>query len=467
MPTPPAAPPAARSAARRAPRAGGARPLLLAGGLLAGALGAALLAAAGGGAASAQEAARDLTVGVSTGVQANTNRSLSADGDDPSAEVDLRLNFGFREITPRQRLELSGGIGLRRVWEEDGDEEDLLNGLAEPDLRFSFSRAVPDTSLSLNARVRRELVVFLEPIDDFLENPDDPLIDPSDLIGSEDEGSRLTVSADAALELWRTAPVGLDLAAGLTARRYFDVTDPDLVDENRARVSAALRFTLDPVTQARVGLRYFRSEEEEDGEGSRELRRDTALRVGVTRQRPSGSVGVNATAEDLEDGERYTLDANFATRLPLWNLRTRLGVSRGVTGGLNFVGGLQAERRMRVGSFALNVDQSLRTISTDSDDAAEEGEEVEALVTGLGANYGMEVDPLTRVSANVSFLRVDPDNDDPVETSIRAGVGLQRQITREWSANVRLEHRFRDDEDGAAHDNAISLNLGRSFAFRP
>jgi hypothetical protein len=443
------------------------RAALLGGGLLGGVLAAAALGLAPGGSAWAQDggqgSARELTLGVSSSLSANTNRTLDPDDALSSTRAGLRFSLAYADVTPIQSFRLTGGVGLRQVWEDDAEDEDALDGLAEPDLRLSFERAVPDTRIAATARVGRELVSFLEPIDDLLESPGDPLLDPSDLLGGDErEGSLLRLGGDVELELWRTAPVGLELSAGVALRRYQDVTDPDLTDSDRARVGASLRFTLDPVTRARIGLRHSRVEEEETGAGEAGDSRTTALVGSLTRETPLGSIGVDGSVDDTEDGERYTLALDYATRLPLWSLSSRAGLSRGTAGDLSFVGSLRAERELIDGALSITVDQRLRSIGSDGEDVEEE-----ALVSGLRVGYTKQVNPLLGLTADASLLRTDPTGDDAAETVASAGIGLQRQLTRDWTVNLGLRHRYRDDEGGGAHDNSVSLSLGRSFAFRP
>ncbi|UWQ23208.1 hypothetical protein [Jannaschia sp. W003] len=392
--------------------------------------------------------ARELTVGLSTGLAGNTNRRLEADGGSGSVAATAGLSFAFRDATPLQSITVTGDTGLRYSRGSDADED--ANGFTDPSIGFAYQRAVPDTAFAASGSLRRSQVDFLEPIDAFLLDPDDPLFDPEDLTRSLQEGTRLSFSLQADAEFRRTAPFGFDLSAGVSGTRYDDLTGSDLVDTDRTRVGVGLRFQLDPVTLARVGLNHSTIETDDGTEA-----RDTSSVTGsISREFPLGQVGLQASYSDTEEGQRTRLSATAARQSVTWDLSGSLGLAQDSNDDLTVVGGLRAQREFEASQVGLAVDRSVRT-----------GDDAEITVTALSADYGRSLTPTTSLATDAAWVRTT-DSDDTAD-AIRLGLSLNRSLTEDWSLSTGVTHRIKDNSSGRAQDTALTLGLRREFSFIP
>jgi hypothetical protein len=413
-----------------------------------------------------------LTLGLSTGLAANTNRRLDPDDAEGSAALTTGLSFAYRDATPLQSFALSSDLTLRQ---SRGTGDDGADGLTDPNLNFAWERAVRDSAIGISGSVRRSEVDFLRPletllltpgdpfaeVDDPLPDLDDPLTDLDDLTATLERGTRLSYRLETSLQLRRTAPFGIDLSAGLSGTRYSDTDDSELADDQRYRVGAGLRFALDPVTEASLGLRYSFIDEEDEGdeddgdEGDEGRRETTTLTAAVSRRYPLGVIGLSANVAQTDTGERYGLSANAGRSGVGWSLSGSTGVAVDEDGDATFQGGLQANRALATGRVGLGFDRSLRT-----------GDESDITVTALSINYGTRLTPLLSVTADASWIRTDEAEDDTAEAA-RLGLSLSRSLTEDWALSAGVVQRFRDDEDGSATDTALTVGLRRSFAFVP
>ncbi|MEM8633343.1 MAG: hypothetical protein AAGF33_00045 [Pseudomonadota bacterium] len=384
-----------------------------------------------------------LRLGLTTGGQFNTNRTLDRDDPGSTTELSSQLDFLARFATPTQSLDIGGDVTLRGV---NGAEADAVaTGLVDPNLRLNYTRRSRDAQLDTSA-FYSEQDVFAS------ELQFDPVTADFDLLDSG--GTQRRFGIDTRLDLRRRAPFGISLSAGFTGVRFSDTTDPDLSDEDRFRAGLGLRFDLTPVTQANVDLRFSSFEDFGDDEG----RRDTyALDAGLRRTLTNGDIGLNAIITDTEDGTRSTLRGTRGFETALWQVTGALGLTREVTGDVTGIGGIDLAYALPNGALTAGFDRSVRS---GTDDEEEE-------VTRLDLGYRTQLNALTQFNAQFSFTdrQASDDGDDGRFTTL--SLAVQRQLTRDWSLNIGLEHRIVDDDDtGRADDNLFRVNLRRDLLAR-
>lgn len=384
-----------------------------------------------------------LRLGLSTSAQFNTNRSLDADDTGSTTDLSTRLDFLLRFATPIQSLDISGDVGLRTV--NGATEDEQATGIVDPSLRFGYTRQSRDAQLDANAfYVERD--VFAS------ELQFDPVTADFDLLDTS--GTQRQFGFDARLELRRRAPFGITLSAGFTGLRFSDTTDPDLTDEDRFRAGLGLRFDLNPVTQATVDARLSTFEDFGTGEG----RQDTyTLNTAVRRTLSNGSLRLSANIEDTEDGTRYTLRGSRGFETEFWQMTGSLGLTREIDGDVTAIGGIDLAYDLPNGAITAEFD---RTVRSGTDDEEEE-------VTSLALGYRTELNALTGFNAQFSFTdrKATGVGDDGRFATL--SLAVQRQLTRDWSLNVGLEHRIVDDDSsGRADDSLLRVSLRRDLLAR-
>lgn len=402
----------------------------------------------------AQDAPRLLNIGVSTGLTTNSNRELDPNTSEGTTAATVGLSFDYVDATPIQSLTLSGSTGLRFARGSEAVEED--NGLTDPTFRFAYQRSVPDTAFSLSGSVRRSDVSFLRSLDDFLLDPDDPLFDPDQLTSIQEDGTRLTFDLGTRVDLFRRARFGVDLSAGLSGTRYSGTTDPDLVDTDRTRAGVGLRFEIDPVTRARLGLRRSRIQEDDPTVRDRDT---TQISASIARDFPLGVIGLDATTTQTDgtigSTRRNGLELSLSRRSTTWDLSGRIGLSRNDNGETTAIGGLTATRELENSQIGISFDRSVRT-----------GDTSNVTVTALSVDYGTRLTPVLSLSAGASYVQTD----EPTEPTAEAGtlnLNLNRALTEDWALSAGVTQRYRSNSNGTANDTAVSLGIRRSFQFIP
>ena len=388
-----------------------------------------------------------LTLRFSGGVEAHSNFALVPGGSDPSVLATTRLGFAYADVTPIDRFEISGDVGLRR-YEGPGDRPELT-GLTGPSVELSYDRAVPSASLALGAFANRSAVATIDLVEEVILDPDDPLIDPEDLTARANDGTRLGFGASASLRLRRDAPFGIALSAGYRGVRYSDTSDSDLVDSDRINLGVNLRFDIDAATTAGLGLTHLRTRDED-----LEVRTTLAFDIGRDISEET-SLGLSASVADVASGARYRASVSGRTALPLLDLSASLGTSYLTSGDLlSFEGDLTARREFRTGSLSLSLGRSVRS-----------GEDTQTAVTTVGLGYARALAPLTDVSASVSYARTDPTDGGAASSVGSLGLGLSHALARDWSLSANLRHRFEtDDATETARDTVVSFNVTRTLS---
>lgn len=393
--------------------------------------------------ARAQDDTPLLRLGLSTTAQVNSNRAL--DAGDPGSTTDLttRLDLLWRLATPIQTLDISADVGLRAA--SGAEADDLDTGIVDPRLRLSYTRRARDAELDTSL-VYQERDVFAS------ELQFDPVTADFNLLDTG--GTQRLLSFDTRLEMRRRAPFGITVSVGASTVRYRDTTDPDLTDEDRFRAGLDLRFDLNPATRATLGARLSTFEDF----GTPEGRRDTVTVSGsLVRTMPNGSAGLTTSYTDTEDGNRFSLSASRSFETEGWEATGTLGLSRETSGDIVAIGGLDLSYELPRGALSAGFDRSVRS---GTDDQEEE-------VTTLDLGYQTQLTPLTSFDARVSFTDRNATGAGDDGQFGTVSLGVDRRLTRDWSLNVGLEHRFSDTtSNGRVNDNLLRIGLRRDLLAR-
>lgn len=396
------------------------------------------------GPALAQDTGRLLSFGVNFGLVADDNPDLALDGGEGTVDAFVSTDLLFRRATRVQSLTLSGNARLRN---DGGSEDDSSGGLAQSGLNLDYRRESADAALDVTAGLRRDRVEYL----DFfaVDLDDDLIIDEIDAIGRT--GIRLNYRLDTTLELRRRAPLGVTLSAGLSGVDYSDTNDAELTDEERRHAGIGLRFNFNPVLRGTVAIDYEDFQNPDDGEDNRD---ELSVGARLSRNLPTGSVGLRTTVTSTDNGERLTLGLSRVLELPLWNVSGEIGITREVSGDVTPVAQIDVSRDLPTGQISSVLRRSVRT---DSD-----GEET--VLNAVSLNYGREVNPTLSMSMGLSYVGIEPSGEENSESFTSARVDFRKALTRDWSVDLGLEHRSEDDGDtGRASSNRLSLSLRRAF----
>lgn len=395
------------------------------------------------GPALAQDTGRLLSFGTNFGLIADDNPDLALDGGEGTVDAFLSTDLLFRRATRVQSLTLSGNAQLRNDDRSGGSS----GGLAQSSLNLDYRRESADAAFDVTAGLRRDRVEYL----DFLaiDFDDDLIIDEIDAVGRT--GTRLRYRLDTTLELRRRAPLGVTLSAGLSGVDYSDTNDAELTDEERRHAGLGLRFNFNPVLRGTVAIEYEDFENPDDEEDSRD---ELSIGTRLSRNLPTGSVGLRTAVTSTDNGERLTLGLSRVLELPLWNVSGELGITREISGEVTPVAQIDVSRDLPTGQISTVLRRSVRT---DSD-----GEET--VLTAVSLNYAREVNRTLSMSMGLSYVGTEPSGEEESDSFASARMDFSKALTRDWSLNLGLEHRSEDDGDiGRASSNRLSLSLRRAF----
>ena len=400
------------------------------------------------GPALAQDTGRLLSFGVNFGLVADDNPDLALDGGEGTVDAFVSTDLLFRRATRVQSLTLSGNARLRN--DGGSDEDDSSGGLAQSNLNLAYRRESADAALGVTAGLSRDRVDYLDPL--AVDLDDDLIIDEIDAVGRT--GTRLSYRLDTTLELRRRAPLGVILSAGLSGVDYSDTNDAELTDEERRHAGLGLRFDFNPVLRGTVAVDYddYENPDPDDGEESRD---ELSVGARLSRNLPTGSIGLHTGITSTDDGERLTLGLNRALETPLWEVEGEIGVTRQVNGDITPVAQIDVSRDLPTGQISALLRRSVRSGS----DAEE------TVLNAVSVSYAREVNRTLAMSMGLSYVGTEPSGDDESSDSFTsARVDFSKALTEDWSLNLGLEHRSEDDGDiGRASSNRLSLSLRRAF----
>ena len=441
-----------------------------------------VFAAVPSGIVLAQEAAvgRPLvTVGVSSGL------SLE-DGGSGESEVglDTRLSFGLSAATRAQRFAVTT-TGLFDL--SDPAAVDPFR----PDAALSYGYETKDIVFDTDLLYSVREIDSTFPIGEF---------EGADLVS--DTGSRTDAVLRLGLETGRTARFGTETEVELRDRSYTGTTNPDLTDLRSRSVASTLRFDLTRTFRLSVIGSRFESEEDDAERTERErsrlalgadLQLDRVWKLGaelgqsrflttqtpvpggprvenkesglsfalsVERELRNGFVGLAAVRTFGETGYRDTvlLERGLELRNGA-NLQVGAGFIAFEDGKTRPLVQLSYGQPLRRGTFVASLSQE--------GDVTDDGSEI--VRTRGEAALSLAAWRRSTVSVTGRVAAIDALSGTEVDTTlVEIGLGLTHELTRDWGLTAGVRHRI-DYTDGTRDDssNIVSLNLSRSFEFRP
>lgn len=380
--------------------------------------------------------------GITAGVVYNSNRGLDTPDQGDTTEVFTRFDFGVTFATPVQSLAVSGDVTLRAL---DGAEAgDVPDGLADPNLRLRYAREARNARLSVSAFARQsETSTLIQEFDSI-----------AGLTLVNDDATRLNYGLDAEIEMRREAPFGITLLGGGSGLRYSNTASTTLLDQNRYNIGVRLRFDINPVLRANVTTRYSTFEEEGSATG---LRETYTLNASLRRNLTNGSVGLNASAVSVEEGERYALSLSRALEGTVWDVAGSLGVTESVNGRTLPSGTLDLGYELPNGALGLDIERSLQSGLSDN----------EQDFTRIRFNYTQELSALSSLALDIAYRESNPTGAGGTTSLGSIGISYQRNLAPGWRMNVSVSHRDNTDSSGAsARDNRVSLSVRRALSAR-
>ena len=433
-----------------------------------------------------------LTFGISSTLSATDNYNLDPDNSESAGLFDNRLSFGYanRRANDVLTLDLSGVL---RANEPPGGSSMFDDRRA----RLGYDRQGVNSALSFGADYSLASVDSRDPFDDNLFFEDDPL-DETNLI--QDRGDEEQIGARFRFETGLDAPLGVILEGRYRDRSFTDTTDPDLFDTETFNLSATTRFTLSPVTETRVVLRYedYSAEDTPDTDrqtasinlgltqalsqvgtldvllgfqqidtdetigGLRQSETDTGLigSIDLTRELTRGTIGTSFNVSESVNGRTATWLVSRAMPLPRGALEISLGVASDVDDSILPVGSLEFTHEMKRSTLTASLERQVSTSSRSN----------ELRTTRASLGYSYEINSLSDLSFSANVAELDQAGGPTVNDTTRADLRAvySRDLTQDWRLSSGYEYRIRDEETvGSATSNRIFLTLERDFAIRP
>lgn len=395
---------------------------------------------------AAQQGGRLMSFDVSQRLEGKSNPSLSPDGSDASVVATTELGYSISSSTPTSSLALS--LDGRLIEDFADDEQPTFEG---PDAELSYGRTGANARLNASLSYSERDIRYTSPLDlseaeEGGELPDDL---PSDLADLEGEGTRKRLNLSARAEYGLRDRFGLALSVQARDLSYEDVTTPELQDTRAYSSELEARFDVRPAFRVTTSLGYKLVEEEGVSEET------IGLGAGVVIDRPTRTYGGGLALDQVEGELRGGVTAGVEGELPRGG---RYDVAIGVTRTLEETYVFTAN-----GSYTAPL-TPLSQLEVSLDRTVEDNiDEGEVVSTTFDANYLRELTPLTQLSVGAELVREEDTGGDRASTDARISAGLNRQLTRDWSAFVGVSEEISDDEDGTATSEGVFLEIGRSF----
>lgn len=414
-----------------------------------------------------------LTIDLSTGF-------FYEDNDDAPNEsyFGTRLTFGAFTETRSQQFSIDVGA-LARI-----DDNNRTDFITEPAANLSYALFNRGTRLDVDLGLREADVD-----DGFLPAN----FDADDL--ALDDGTEETTTARVTLVTGADRRFGTRTSLGFRQREFTDTTNPDLVDQVRLDASTELRFTVD----RRVELTVFADIAErtdDDAIDTVETNYSAGLRgellldrawtasfevasvveeiettAGITRE---DGVDVSATLTRFMPNGTLAFDASYSAIDGVAALATRraLTLANGATvsaqlGIFNFdQGGVEPNLGLTYTHEILRG----RVVTLNLTQSGSESDDDETLLrTVLNASYRHELTRNGTLSLNAGLADVAVQEGASADTlATTFGVAYRHDLTEDWSLVARADTQVTFEDDVQTdRENTFSINLERTFSFRP
>ena len=381
---------------------------------------------------AAQEAAGGLrlTFGIALRAETDSNADLDPVSPGQTSRAIADLGFGLTSETRSSRLELNAGVSVQT---ETGGAV-ANNGVVNPFVTLSYGRESANAAFSFDAALRESDLTTQDDVTDF----------------DATTGTRRLARLDAGLQWGINRPLGFGVTAGLTDTTYQDA--PGEADNRSTRLGATARLDLSEVTTLTLGLRGQRFDEE----GAPDVRDTLGFDAGVDIARPRGTLGLDLSVEDTEDGQRETLRFRNSLDLPRGTLAYSFGAAIGVDDETRLIGSLDYRLDLPRGSLTAALARSLQAGSDD----------LETAVTRASLGYQQELTPLSRFSLSLNWAESTDTGTgtDLGTTNASIGATYRHELTEDWALDLGYTHRLRDEDGvGEASSDRVFLGLRREF----
>lgn len=405
-----------------------------------------------------------------------------------------RFDLAFLSNTRTQSVALTfaGDLNLADEPPEDGSQFEFR----DPTLGLSYSREAANARLALSGSVRVRDVDTLEPF--FIDTDGDTIVDEAGF--TEDDGTATDVDFGLTLETRRDAPISTTYTASYSSRTFSDTDDPDLYDRQDFRLGTATSLRFSDVStgilrlgarqyeysdardlvgntysvsagltrdlsstltvEGGVGYAYTREEADVDGRSVSDEDRGLVFDAAFRREVIDGTYFGQYDRELVEDTFRNTLVFGRSVSLQSSDIRGSLGLTNLDGGEPQPVIDLFYARETGDGRFTAGV---RRTVTINTDDE-------ERVLTAAVVGYSHDINTLSsfRVGFDYAFVTsYDEDNVDDDEERATITASYNRALTPDWGLTVGYRGRSKTTQSDDAVSNAVFVNLGRRFIFRP
>lgn len=423
-----------------------------------------------------------LVLNLGSSLTYDDNPDLSPAGSDPRLAFDTTLGLTLNSTTRDQSFAL-GLTGLARL-----DSAGL--DLRDPAATLAYGRTGADSRLSVNLAYRQSDVDLFEP----LSEAEGGLAGD----GLATTGTVTSQSARLSFATGLKAPLGLDLAANVSARDYSETTDPDVFDSTSQSLTLGVHLRL-PAAGREISLTASRSASDYDDifqtsrtgstlslSLSQSLRPDLTLQAtlgqgdaasrifGVVTSQSSGltgSLGLQATlangtagvsldlARDAV-GPRQTLNLTRSLDLPKGTLAAELGLTSRAGQEGQIVGRLSYGIDLPTDSFTVSLSRAV-ALNTSNQDVAN---------TRLGVDYQHDITAQSRLGLSFDLADTGSGGSAGVAGSLRQTVtaSYAQDLAADWQLTAGYTFRSLDTSTAdRASGNSVFLTISRKFTLRP
>jgi len=428
--------------------------------------------------------------------------------DNPDFDVDGEsdffgrtiLGFGLDSVTNVQRFSLNLGTDI-----EEGRENESSINVDNSFANLRYNRNTRNALLGAFLGYR-ETDTETSFFDDFdpggsgfsffdLFDPDGSSNDSGNVI-NQDSGTRKTYRYGLDWAIGREAPIGASFNWSYNEITYSDTNDPDLTDQstndfrgqvdflisprittsltgeyidfdaqdngvNRetTRLGVATALEINPILTADIGLSYDTIERTGDETGTD---KGTSVDLGLVRAMTNGSVGVRfrSDVESNDNGRRSFLSVDREMELP----RGALSYSLGLTGAGDVIGtdplvNVNYLHQLSTATLEFGMSQN---VNVDSDND-------EQLNTAVRAAYNQQINNTSSFSVDAVFFdRNDLSATDDDGQRIDLRLSYRHDLTRDWGLVSGISHdRTLEDDGDDRRRTTVFVGLQRSFDWRP
>lgn len=388
-----------------------------------------------------------LTFGTKIGLQTQSNATLSSADPGRTSTATSALSIGVLTETRSQRFAIDLGLQLRGANAPAGATPS--SGFVDPFVAVEYMREVASARLSFAAAYRET---------DLSQNAD--LIGPTGGITiATGTATRRYADAEMELEWGLDTPVSYGILARVENTTYRDgaatgIGGGALNDTKRQMISASLQMDLNPVVRLRNTLSY-RMFSEKNVPGQRQTLDFASV---LKLDRPLGDLDLTLGYTDTPEGHRLRAETNRDFEMPVGQLRTGLGVARGVTGDTYVTGQVQFRQTVPRGGFEARMNRVLA--SSDQTDK-------ERINTSVNIRYRTEISALSALIFKADWGRSKDTTSKLSTTTSAIGISYTRDVTRNLTFEVGLRHRRQsDDVTGQSRSNEVFIGLGHVLVTR-